>query len=275
MHSPEPAVQSGSVIRYALHPLKQTSPSTPMQTSAQPIGQPLYEIVRAGIVERMRTGVWAAGHRLPPEPELAKLFSVGIGTVRRAVELLVAEHLLTRRAGRGTVVARFTDEHAFDLYFHYVDADGTPVQVTADLLSFAKERANAKMAALFGMERGGSVARVENLRRIDGVPVMLDRLWIPMQVFQNLSAQDFTARRGSIYGFYQERYGVSVVRVSEDLSAAEADEGAAAALELANGAAVLQVERTAFTFQDRPVEFRRRYVNTRLCAYRNVRGLQD
>jgi GntR family transcriptional regulator len=246
-----------------------------MQASAPSYDQPLYEVVRSGIVERLRTGVWAAGDRLPPEPELARLFGVGIGTIRRAVEQLVAERLLIRRAGRGTIVARFTDEHAFDLYFSYVDAAGTAVKVTAELQSFARERATARFASLFGMERGGAIARVENLRRMDGVPVMVDRLWIPMNVFPNLSAQDFSARRGSIYGFYQERYGVSVVRVSEDLSAAEADEGVAAAFGLAPGAPVLQVERTAFTFQDRPVEFRRRYVDTRRCAYRNVRGLQD
>jgi GntR family transcriptional regulator len=246
-----------------------------MQASAPSFDQPLYEIVRGGIVDRLRTGVWAAGDRLPPEPELARLFGVGIGTIRRAVELLVAERLLIRRAGRGTIVARFTDEHAFDLYFNYVEPDGTAVKVTAELLAFAKERATARFAALFGMERGGSVARVENLRKMDGVPVMLDRLWIPMNVFANLSAQDFSSRRGSIYGFYQERYGVSVVRVSEDVTAAEADESVARALGVAPGAAVLQVERTAFTFQDRPVEFRRRYVDTRRCAYRNVRGLQD
>jgi GntR family transcriptional regulator len=246
-----------------------------MQANAPSFDQPLYEIVRGGIVERLRTGVWAAGDRLPPEPELARLFGVGIGTVRRAVELLVAERLLTRRAGRGTVVARFTDEHAFDLYFNYVDPAGAPVKVAAELLSFSKERATARFAALFGMERGGTVARVENLRTIDGQPAMLDRLWIPMNVFPNLSAQDFSARRGSIYGYYQERYGVSVVRVAEDMTAVEADDGAAKALGLKPGAAVLQVERTAFTFQDRPVEFRRRYVDTRRCAYRNVRGLQD
>jgi GntR family transcriptional regulator len=250
-------------------------PNVHMQASAQSFDQPLYEIVRSGIVERLRTGVWAAGDRLPPEPELARLFGVGIGTVRRAVELLAAERLLIRRAGRGTVVARFTDEHAFDLYFHYVDPAGTPVQVTAELLSFSKERANARFAALFGLERGGMVARVENLRCIDGVPAMLDRLWIPMQVFTDLSAQDFAARRGSVYGFYQERYAVSVVRVSEDVTAAQADDGVAGPLDIKPGAAVLQVERTAFTFQDRPVEFRRRYVNTQRCAYRNVRGLQD
>lgn len=246
-----------------------------MPASAPSFDQPLYEIVRAGIVERLRTGVWAAGDRLPPEPELARLFGVGIGTIRRAVEQLVAERVLTRRAGRGTEVARFTDEHAFDLYFSYVDPAGATVKVTAELLSFARERATARLAALFGAERGGSIARVENLRRMDGVPVMVDRLWIPMHVFPNLSAQDFAARRGSIYGFYQERYGISVVRVSEDITAAEADESVAGAFGLKPGAPVLQVERTAYTFQDRPVEFRRRYVDTRHCAYRNVRGLQD
>jgi GntR family transcriptional regulator len=246
-----------------------------MQANASSFDQPLYEVVRGGILDKLRTGVWAAGDRLPPEPELARLFGVGIGTIRRAVESLVAERLLIRRAGRGTIVARFTDEHAFDLYFNYVDAAGAPVKVGAEVLSFAKERANARFAALFGMERGGTVARVENLRTIDGTPVMLDRLWIPLNVFANLGAQDFASRRGSIYGFYQERYAVSVVRVSEDVTAAEADEGVAKALGLKRGAAVLQVERTAFTFQDRPVEFRRRYVDTRRCAYRNVRGLQD
>ncbi|CAM3598891.1 GntR family transcriptional regulator [Bordetella sputigena] len=237
--------------------------------------QPLYEIVRAGIVERLRTGVWAAGDRLPPEPELARLFGVGIGTIRRAVESLVAERLLTRRAGRGTEVARFTDDHAFDLYFNYVDPAGAAIKVTAELLSFARERATARFATLFGIERGGAIAHVENLRRMDGVPVMLDRLWIPLNVFPNLSGQEFAARRGSIYGYYQERYGVSVVRVEEDVTAADADAGVAAAFGLKPGASVLQVERTAYTFQDKPVEFRRRYVDTRRCAYRNVRGLQD
>ncbi|ARP79596.1 GntR family transcriptional regulator [Bordetella genomosp. 8] len=246
-----------------------------MPASAPSFDQPLYEIVRAGIVERLRTGVWAAGDRLPPEPELARLFGVGIGTVRRAVEALVAERLLTRRAGRGTEVARFTDDHAFDLYFNYVDPTGAAIKVTAELLSFARERATARFAALFGIERNGSLAHVENLRRMDGVPVMLDRLWMPLNVFPNLSGQDFAARRGSIYGYYQERYGVSVVRVQEDVTAADADAGVAAAFGLKPGTSVLQVERTAYTFQDKPVEFRRRYVDTRYCAYRNVRGLQD
>lgn len=246
-----------------------------MPTNRSAGDQPLYEIVRAGIVERLRTGLWQAGHKLPAEPQLAREFGVGIGTIRRAVEELVAERLLIRRAGRGTVVAKFTDEHAFDLFFSFVGVDGTPINVSARLLRFAKERATPALAAKLALERGARLARAENLRLRNEIPIMLDRLWFPLDLFPGLDAENFTARRGSIYGFYQERYGISVVRVAENLGAAIADDDIAGALGIEPGAPVLRIERTAYTFKDRPVEFRIRYVDSSQCHYRNVRGLQD
>jgi GntR family transcriptional regulator len=100
-------------------------------------------------------------------------------------------------------------------------------------------------------------------------------LWFPLDVFPNLDAEMFSARRGSIYGFYQEHYGISVVRVVEDLGGAIADEEVARALDIEVGAPVLRIERTAYTFRDQPVEFRVRFVDSTRCSYRNVLGLQD
>jgi len=237
--------------------------------------QPLYEIVRAGILERLRTGHWAAGDKIPTEPQLAEEFGVGIGTIRRAVEELVAERLLIRRAGRGTIVAKLADEHAFDQYFNFVDASGDSLGVTSRLLRFGKERASPTLATTLKLERGARVAAVENLRLADDVPLMLDRLWIPLDVFPDLDAKTFAARRGSIYGFYQEHFGTSVVRVVEDLGGAIADDDIANALSIQPGAPVLRIERTAYTFKDRPVEFRVRFVDSSRRSYRNVRGLQD
>lgn len=246
-----------------------------MPATRNPGEQPLYEIVRAGILERLHTGEWAAGDKIPTEPQLADAFGVGIGTIRRAVEELVAERLLIRRAGRGTIVAKFADEHAFDQYFNFVDANGEPVHVTAKLLRFAKERATPALAAALKLERGARLASVENLRLCDDVPVMLDHLWFPLDVFPNLDAKAFAARRGSIYGFYQEHFGISVVRVVEDLGGALADADVASALKIETGTPVLRIERTAYTFKDKPVEFRVRFVESSQCSYRNVRGLQD
>lgn len=236
--------------------------------------QPLYEIVRAGILERLRTGEWAVGDKIPTEPQLAESFGVGIGTIRRAVEELVAERLLIRRAGRGTIVARFGENHQFDHFFNFVDENGDAVTVSARLLRFNKERATAELAELLKVERGSRIASVENLRLRDDTPLMIDHLWFPLDVFPNLDAQTFAARRGSIYGFYQDHFGISVVRVVEDLRGAVADEKIADGLNIDVGAPVLRIERTAYTFKDKPVEYRVRIVSSEI-SYRNVRGLQD
>lgn len=246
-----------------------------MQPESPKPAQRLYESVRARVVDRLRSGHWSPGDRIPTEAELASEFGVGIGTIRRAVEELVAEGVLIRRARRGTTVARHTNENSFDMFFSFVDLAGSPIKVSAKLLSFAKERASPEVAAALRLARGARVARIENLRLLDGAPVMLDRIWIPLERFADLSIETFSARRSSIYGYYQEHHGISIVRVVEDLGACSADDSLAQPLELAAGDPLLRIQRTAFTYKDTPIEFRLRHVNSADCRYRSVRGLQD
>ena len=90
---------------------------------------PLYEQVRNVLVERLRHGDWHPGDRLPTESVLAEELGVSLGTLRRAVELLVEEGALIRRQGAGTFAAtldggrgeqvpalrKFGRQHAFRL----------------------------------------------------------------------------------------------------------------------------------------------------------------
>jgi GntR family transcriptional regulator len=241
--------------------------------AAKPVPR-LYESVRAQVIERLHSGAWAPGDRIPTESELAAEFGVGIGTIRRAVEELVTEGVLIRRARLGTTVARLTDNHRYDHYFSFVDASGKPLKPAAETLSFVRESANADVVEALRLPRGARVARIDNLRVADGHPIMLDRIWVSLDYFRGLTQAQFSSRPGSIYGFYQEQYGVSVVRVLEDLGACVADAALSKALKLPRGAPLLHVQRTAFTYNDTPIEFRHRYVNARVCRYRNVRGLE-
>ena len=50
------------------------------------------------------SGSFPPGAMLPSETDLATRMGVSIGTLRRAVDDLAAEHLLVRRQGRGTFV---------------------------------------------------------------------------------------------------------------------------------------------------------------------------
>ena len=67
----------------------------------------LFEEVQKRITEKIREGVWKQGEAIPNELELADLFGVSQGTVRRALHELVSQGVLLRRQGKGTFVASF------------------------------------------------------------------------------------------------------------------------------------------------------------------------
>lgn len=65
----------------------------------------LCEDVADRICERIRSQQWAAGMKLPAEPELAQRFDVSRATVRSAIRSLQLSGILHSRRGSGTYVA--------------------------------------------------------------------------------------------------------------------------------------------------------------------------
>lgn len=233
---------------------------------------PLYAEVRGRIVDSLRRSEWGHGGRIPTEPQLAKRYGVSIGTVRKAVDALVADRILLRRAGRGTFVASHMDESAFAQFLQMVDADGRRVVPRSELHSFATQRAPAEAAARLRLRPGSGVLFIENLRIWQDRPVMFDRIWVPRTLLAGLRQEEFAARPGSIYGFYQER-GLTVTRIEEEICATAAAANVAAALGVADGSAVMLVRRTAYSFGADPIEFRHRFVPHGTIRYCNNVGL--
>ena len=71
------------------------------QYSEQPGFRPLYQQVRELLVSRISTGAWRPAEALPSEMALARELNVSQGTVRKAIDSLVAEKLIERRQGKG------------------------------------------------------------------------------------------------------------------------------------------------------------------------------
>jgi len=98
---------------------------TPRVSRLTPAFMPhLYEQVLARIIEAISTGRWAAGDAIPTEAELARDAGVSIGTVRKAVDALVAQQALVRRQGKGTYVAAHDGRRLLFHFFHIVPRDG-------------------------------------------------------------------------------------------------------------------------------------------------------
>ena len=235
---------------------------------SDPGGQlPLYKEVKRLLTQSLAAGEWQAGVALPSETRLGERYRVSIGTVRKAIDELVAERILVRHQGRGTYVASHNARRMLFHFFHIVPAGGGKEQPETELLSFERAKADADSAARLNIAPGAPVFRIRNLLRLAGKPVVLDEITLPAERFPRLSEKVFRERDSTIYQLYQERYGINVVRSAERLGAALADRSSAKLLGIAAGAPLLRIRRTALTYHNAPVELRTSLVNTAAHEY--------
>ncbi|HYC36778.1 MAG TPA: GntR family transcriptional regulator [Usitatibacter sp.] len=232
----------------------------------------LYEQVRAGLIEGISAGRWRPGEPIPSESELARTFGVAIGTIRKAVDSLVAEQALARRQGKGTFVTQHDGGRLMFHFFHVVRRDGHKAYPEVRMLDFRRERAQPGEAAALGLPPHEKVIRVRNLLSLDGSPCILDDITLPAELFPGLSEKIFRARDNTIYHLYQSRFGINVLRTDERLRAILASGEAATLLQVAPGAPLLEIRRIALTFRDRPVELRISRVDTARHDYHNTLG---
>lgn len=223
---------------------------------------PLYKEVKLRITRSLAAGEWKPGEAIPSESRLAEHFNVSIGTIRKAVDELVADKILLRQQGRGTFVATHTEDRTLFYFFHIVGKDGSRELPVTELLSFRTGKADAEHAARLDVARGAKVFRIKNLLKLSGRPVIFDDLTVPGALFPDLDQGIFGRRAGTIYGLYQARYGINVIRISERISAASAPAPAARLLGVKAGVPALVIRRVAYTYDDTPVEYRVSWVDT-------------
>lgn len=89
-------------------------------------GIPKYMAMRDAIANAVATGAWPAGLRLPTEVEWAGTLPLSVGTIQRALRMLVDDGIIVRQQGNGTFVAGSRDEsmHA-PLHCRFIDDSGS------------------------------------------------------------------------------------------------------------------------------------------------------
>lgn len=233
-------------------------------------GMPLYRVVKRSLLNAIESGSCPPGETLPSETEIAGAMGVSIGTLRRAVDELAAEHILVRRQGRGTFVATHSTDRFLFQFFHVERSDGLREAPLVDLVSFERLRADDEPAEALQLRHGEPVIQIENRLRLQGKAVIYDRLTLPSSLFKGLTEKRFRERPGTVYQLYQSDFGISVLRAKERARATAADRNAVRVLGLPFGQPVMQVRRTALTFGDRPVEHRISIINTAHHDYVNL-----
>jgi GntR family transcriptional regulator len=234
---------------------------------AVPLSMPLWKEAKRRMMAALAQGEWRPGHAIPSERRLSERYGISIGTVRKAIDELVAENILIRQQGRGTYVASHNRDRMLFYFFHVVPESGTKSYPDVRLLSWGRGKAERAPAEALGIAPGDPVLRMRNVLSLAGAPIIVDDITLSAARFPGLTERQFRDRPSTIYNLYQDAFGISVVRTSERLRATLADAETARLLALSAGAPLLQIRRVAFTYNDDPVEYRVSLVNTARHEY--------
>ena len=245
----------------------------PAPPPASPAFRPLYLQIKDLLVRSLDAREWHPGEAIPSEPVLAARFGVSQGTVRKAIDALAADNLVVRRQGKGTFVATHTEEaHSTFRFLHIRRDDGVDEYPASRIVDVRRGKAGEEVSRLLGLAPGDGVVVVRRLLDWDGAPAVLDEITLPAALFRGLTRAKLEAYEGSMYGFFETAFGVRMIAAHERLKAVAAPAEAAALLGVAPGTPLLEVDRVAFTYGGRPVEFRRGLCSTARHHYFNALG---
>ena len=234
-----------------------------------PSFSPLYRQIKTLMLDALQAGEWAPGQLVPGEQELALRFGVSQGTVRKAVDELAAENLLVRKQGKGTFVASHSDPRARFRFLRLMPLEGGVRDPKSEPLECWRAKAGAEAARMLEIAPGDPVTVVRRLLRFSNVPVVIDEIYLPGEVFPGLTMEVLKSWPDSLYALFESRYGLRMVRARESVRAVPAERAAAELLEVKEHTPLLSVERVTYTYGDRPVEWRRGLYRTDEYAYRN------
>lgn len=240
-----------------------------IKTAASPSFRPLYEQIKILLTQSLIAGEWKPGEAIPSEIELAQRFSVSQGTVRKAVDELASENILVRRQGKGTFVATHQEPTVQHRFLRIKPNDGDTIHPESTFVDLKRGKANAEVARALQLKPGSATLVIRRILTFQGRPLILDEMVLEAAQFPGLTFQRVQEYKGSVYSFYEGAYGMRMIRAEERIRAVSAEASAAEHLAVPLGSPLLCVDRIAFTYGDKPVEWRRGLCNTDGYSYFN------
>ena len=120
-----------------------------------------------------------------------------------------------------------------------------------------RAKAGAEVARVLGIEIGAPVIVVRRLLRFGNTPAVFDELYLPGELFADLTLDVLKNSKVSLYNLFESQFAVPMVRAEERLSAVSADRLSAELLQVTEGSPLLLVERVSYSYGNKPVEWRK------------------
>jgi GntR family transcriptional regulator len=230
---------------------------------------PLYHQIENDLRRLIGSGKLPPNATLPSEKALCRAYGVSRHTMRKALARLVADDLITRRAGRGTRVKARADRMKF-----YLDRSFT--RQMADMGREARSRVlkvatgivDQTYPGAFHDSLGSECLRLVRLRFGDDEPIALQSSVVLMDQCPGLNEYDFN--RESLYDILAREYHLVITEIQHTISAVVADAFQAELLRVEHNAPLLLVKTIAMLEHEQVIESTITYYRADRYEYRTT-----
>src|SRR5690606_22994277 len=162
----------------------------------------VYEDVQSELRRAIEEGGWKPGYKLPSERELTERFNCARMTVRRALQELELQGLISKRHGSGSYVADLQPmSNLVSIKDIRSEIAGRGHVHESELITRKVIRATASLAASIGLPRGSRVFKCELVHYENGTPVQLEERLVNPDVVPDFMKLDLNVQTPSSYLF--------------------------------------------------------------------------
>jgi GntR family transcriptional regulator len=213
---------------------------------------PLYVQLRELLRARIMAGDPPVGHKLASEAELCARYEVSRTVVRQALSELAQEGLILKHKGRVTVVKGTSIEEKLGPLKSFTEeilAQGRVPSARVVESRFGSLPTEAVVA--LGLHPDERALVIERLRFADGDPICYELTVWPEFLAVQLTNEDLD--KAVFYRLLERRFGILLGEGEQMMTAIAAPAKVARLLDVRPGSPLLQVERTTFTNDGRPI----------------------
>lgn len=225
---------------------------------------PLYIQISNDILSKIETNVYK--DMLPPEKELAKEYSVSRVTIRKALEKLEKENVITRRAGFGTKINSNKDDlKNFTLVKSFTNEMKESGAKNSGTFSstISIVYANKEMTSLFKCEESKKLYELKRLRGVNDKAIVYSDTWLNLPIDLPTTKEFLFS---SLYDYLTSN-GIYFSRFEEELEAIIPNKDMRELLSIDKDGAVLKRTRKGYSESGVLLEYTINYYDAKLYRY--------
>ncbi|SFO68802.1 transcriptional regulator, GntR family [Cohaesibacter marisflavi] len=207
--------------------------------------------------EAIEDGSFAVGQSIPTEAEINKAFDVSRTTTRAAMQKLVQDGLISRRAGLGSIVVdQKVDQPLHQIRSFSEDMESRGMTASYEVLSCGLTTATPEATHGLGLASGDRPFHIERLLKGNDRLIGYSQSFVRPDIFNSVAPPDADfLSQGSLYDWIATELGIKINGGVEFIEAGLADAFLAKTLDVKEGDPVLVAHRTAQSEAGLPIEF--------------------